>query len=106
MAPGISLRRLGTDYFDLYYPYRVDPNTPIEDTVRAVAELIAEEKVRHIGLSAASAATIRRVNATHSITALQSEYSLWTRDPEAVTIPTLRESGIGLVRSLRWAAAS
>lgn len=92
-----SLRRLGTDYIDLCYQHRVDPNTPIEDTVGAVAELIAEGKVRHIGLSAASAATIRRANATHPITALQSEYSLWTRDLEAEIIPTLRELGIGLV---------
>ncbi|MCT7368440.1 aldo/keto reductase [Mycolicibacterium llatzerense] len=92
-----SLRRLGTDYIDLYYQHRVDPNTPIEDTVGAVAELVGEGKVRHIGLSAAAATTIRRAHATHPITALQSEYSLWTRDLEAEIIPTLRELGIGLV---------
>lgn len=92
-----SLRRLGTDHIDLYYQHRVDPNTPIEDTVGAVAELVAEGKVRHIGLSAAAATTIRRAHATHPITALQSEYSLWTRDLEAEIIPTLRELGIGLV---------
>ena len=92
-----SLRRLGTDHIDLYYQHRVDPNTPIEDTVGAVAELVGEGKVRHIGLSAAAATTIRRAHATHPITALQSEYSLWTRDLEAEIIPTLRELGIGLV---------
>lgn len=92
-----SLRRLGTDYIDLYYQHRVDPNTPIEDTVGAVAELVGEGKVRHIGLSAAAATTIRRAHATHPITALQSEYSLWTRDLEAEILPTLRELGIGLV---------
>ncbi len=92
-----SLRRLGTDYIDLYYQHRVDPATPIEDTVGAVAELVGEGKVRHIGLSAAAATTIRRAHATHPITALQSEYSLWTRDLEAEIIPTLRELGIGLV---------
>ncbi|GAA2413457.1 aldo/keto reductase [Mycolicibacterium llatzerense] len=92
-----SLRRLGTDHIDLYYQHRVDPNTPIEDTVGAVAELVGEGKVRHIGLSAAAATTIRRAHATHPITALQSEYSLWTRALEAEIIPTLRELGIGLV---------
>jgi aryl-alcohol dehydrogenase-like predicted oxidoreductase len=92
-----SLRRLGTDHIDLYYQHRVDPNTPIEDTVGAVAELIDEGKVRHIGLSAAAAATIRRAHATHPITALQSEYSLWTRDVETEILPTLRELGIGMV---------
>ncbi|WP_071286397.1 aldo/keto reductase [Mycolicibacterium llatzerense] len=92
-----SLRRLGTDHIDLYYQHRVDPNTPIEDTVGAVAELVGEGKVRHIGLSAAAATSIRRAHATHPITALQSEYSLWTRDLEAEIIPTLRELGIGLV---------
>ncbi len=92
-----SLRRLGTDYIDLYYQHRVDPATPIEDTVGAVAELVGEGKVRHIGLLAAAATTIRRAHATHPITALQSEYSLWTRDLEAEIIPTLRELGIGLV---------
>jgi aryl-alcohol dehydrogenase-like predicted oxidoreductase len=92
-----SLRRLGTDYIDLYYQHRVDPNTPIEDTVGAVADLISEGKVRHIGLSAAGATTIRRANATHPITALQSEYSLWTRDLEPEILPLLRELGVGLV---------
>src|SRR6202043_1869266 len=77
-----SLRRLGTDYIDLYYQHRVDPNTPIEETVGAMAELVAHGKVRHLGLSEAGAGTIRRANAVHPITALQSEYSLWTRDPE------------------------
>lgn len=92
-----SLRRLGTDYIDLYYQHRVDPNTPIEDTVGAVAELVERGKVRHIGLSAAAANTIRRAHTVHPITALQSEYSLWTRDLEPEVIPTLRELGIGLV---------
>jgi aryl-alcohol dehydrogenase-like predicted oxidoreductase len=91
-----SLRRLGTDYIDLYYQHRVDPNTPIEDTIGAVAELIAEGKVRHIGLSEAWLDTIRRAHAVHPITALQSEYSLWTRDQDEV-LPVLRELGIGLV---------
>ena len=92
-----SLRRLETDHIDLYYQHRVDPNTPIEETVGAVAELISEGKVRHIGLSAAGAETIRRANAVHPITALQSEYSLWTRDLEPEILPILRELGIGLV---------
>lgn len=92
-----SLRRLGTDYIDLYYQHRVDPDTPIEDTVGAVAELIAAGKVRHLGLSEAAAATIRRAHAVHPVTALQSEYSLWTRDPEESVLPVLRELGIGFV---------
>ena len=92
-----SLERLGTDRIDLYYQHRVDPNTPIEDTVGALAELIAEGKVRHIGLSEAGPATIRRAHAVHPITALQTEYSLWTRDPEAELLPLLRELGIGFV---------
>ena len=92
-----SLRRLGTDYIDLYYQHRVDPNTPIEDTVGAMAELVAEGKVRHLGLSEAGVNTIRRANAVHPITALQSEYSLWTRDPEPAVLPLLRELGIGFV---------
>jgi aryl-alcohol dehydrogenase-like predicted oxidoreductase len=92
-----SLKRLGTDYIDLYYQHRVDPNTPIEDTIGAVAELIAEGKVRHIGLSEAGPATIRRAHAVHPITALQTEYSLWTRDPEDELLPLLRELGIGFV---------
>src|SRR5213592_3594639 len=92
-----SLRRLGTDRIDLYYQHRVDPNTPIEDTVGALAELVAEGKVLHIGLSEAGPATIRRAHAVHTITALQTEYSLWTRDPEAGLLPLLRELGIGFV---------
>ncbi|WP_255947790.1 aldo/keto reductase [Streptomyces odontomachi] len=92
-----SLRRLGTDHIDLYYQHRVDPDTPIEDTVGALAELVAEGKVRHIGLSEAGAETIRRAHAVHPITAVQSEYSLWTRDPEAQVLPVLRELGIGFV---------
>src|SRR2546422_1237065 len=92
-----SLKRLGTDRIDLYYQHRVDPNTPIEDTVGALAELVAEGKVRHIGLSEAGPATIRRAHAVHPIAALQTEYSLWTRDPEAALLPLLRELGIGFV---------
>ncbi|GAB3882234.1 aldo/keto reductase [Kibdelosporangium lantanae] len=92
-----SLKRLDVDYVDLYYQHRVDPNTPIEDTVGALAELVQEGKIRHIGLSEPSAATIRRAHAVHPITAVQNEYSLWTRDPEAEILPTLRELGIGLV---------
>ncbi len=92
-----SLRRLGIDHIDLYYQHRVDPDVPIEETVGAMAELVAEGKVRYIGLSEASAETIRRAHATHPITAVQSEYSLWTRDVEDEVIATLRELGIGLV---------
>jgi aryl-alcohol dehydrogenase-like predicted oxidoreductase len=92
-----SLKRLGTDYIDLYYQHRVDPNTPIEDTVGALAELVAEGKVRHIGLSEAGVETIRRAHAVHPVAALQTEYSLWTRDPEAELLPLLRELGIGFV---------
>ncbi len=92
-----SLKRLGTDYLDLYYQHRVDPDTPIEDTVGALAELVTEGKIRHIGLSEAGANTIRRAHAVHPIAALQSEYSLWTRDPEPEVLPTLRELGIGFV---------
>ncbi|HEY2098919.1 MAG TPA: aldo/keto reductase [Pseudonocardia sp.] len=92
-----SLKRLGTDHVDLYYQHRVDPNTPIEDTVGALAELVAEGKIRHIGLSEAGAETIRRAQAVHPITALQTEYSLWTRDPEAEILPLVRELGIGFV---------
>jgi aryl-alcohol dehydrogenase-like predicted oxidoreductase len=92
-----SLKRLGTDHIDLYYQHRVDPNTPIEDTVGALAELVAEGKVRHIGLSEAGPATIRRAHAVHPVAALQTEYSLWTRDPEAELLPLLRELGIGFV---------
>jgi aryl-alcohol dehydrogenase-like predicted oxidoreductase len=92
-----SLRRLGTDHIDLYYQHRVDPNTPIEDTVGTLAELVAEGKIRHIGLSEAGPDTIRRAHGVHPITALQSEYSLWTRDPEPKSLPVLRELGIGFV---------
>jgi aryl-alcohol dehydrogenase-like predicted oxidoreductase len=92
-----SLKRLRTDRIDLYYQHRVDPNTPIEDTVGALAELVAAGKVLHIGLSEAAPATIRRAHAVHPITALQTEYSLWTRDPEAELLPLLRELGIGFV---------
>jgi len=92
-----SLRRLGTDYIDLYYQHRVDPNTPIEDTVAAMAELVTEGKVRHLGLSEAGVNTVCRAHAVHPITALQSEYSLWTRDPEPAVLPVLRELGIGFV---------
>jgi aryl-alcohol dehydrogenase-like predicted oxidoreductase len=92
-----SLQRLGTDHVDLYYLHRVDPSTPIEETVGAMGELVAEGKVRHIGLSEASADTVRRAHATHPITALQTEYSLWTRDVEAEILPTVRELGIGFV---------
>jgi aryl-alcohol dehydrogenase-like predicted oxidoreductase len=92
-----SLQRLGTDHIDLYYQHRVDPNTPIEDTVGALAALVTEGKVRHIGLSEAGPATIRRAHAVHPIAALQTEYSLWTRDVEAEILPLLRELGIGFV---------
>jgi aryl-alcohol dehydrogenase-like predicted oxidoreductase len=92
-----SLQRLGVERIDLYYQHRVDPNTPIEDTVGAMAELVAAGKVRHLGLSEASAETIRRAHAVHPITAVQTEYSLWTRDVEPEILPTLEELGIGLV---------
>ena len=92
-----SLKRLGTDRIDLYYQHRVDPNTPIEDTVGTLAELVSEGKIRHIGLSEAWVDNIRRAHAVHPITALQSEYSLWTRDQEPEVLPLLRELGIGLV---------
>jgi aryl-alcohol dehydrogenase-like predicted oxidoreductase len=92
-----SLERLGTDYIDLYYQHRVDPNTPIEETVGAFADLVKEGKVRHIGLSEAWVDNIRRAHAVHPITALQSEYSLFTRDLEDEVLPVLRELGIGLV---------
>ncbi|MGA2622683.1 MAG: aldo/keto reductase [Bacteroidota bacterium] len=92
-----SLRRLGIDVIDLYYLHRVDPNTPIEETVGAMAELVREGKVRFIGLSEAGSKTIRRAHAVHPITALQNEYSLWTRDPEDEVLATCRELGIGLV---------
>jgi aryl-alcohol dehydrogenase-like predicted oxidoreductase len=92
-----SLKRLGTDRVDLYYQHRVDPKTPIEDTVGALARLVAEGKIRRIGLSEAGPATIRRAHALHPLAALQTEYSLWTRDPEAELLPLLRELGIGFV---------
>ncbi|MEU8589168.1 aldo/keto reductase [Streptomyces sp. NPDC048664] len=92
-----SLKRLGTDHVDLYYQHRVDPDVPIEETVGALAELVAEGKVRYIGLSEAGADTIRRAHAVHPITAVQSEYSMWSRDVEAEVLPTCRELGIGFV---------
>ena len=92
-----SLARLGTDHVDLYYQHRMDPAVPIEETVGAMADLVKEGKIRHIGLSEAAPETIRRANAVHPITAVQSEYSLWTRDPEAEVLPTCRELGIGFV---------
>lgn len=92
-----SLQRLGTDHVDLYYLHRVDPATPIEDTVGALADLVAEGKIGHIGLSEASPETLRRAHSVHPIAALQTEYSLWTRDVEAEILPTCRELGIGFV---------
>ncbi len=92
-----SLKRLGTDHIDLYYQHRVDPKTPIEETVGALSKLVAEGKVRHIGLSEAGPSTIRRAHAVHPVAALQTEYSLWSRDPEAKLLPLLRELGIGFV---------
>jgi aryl-alcohol dehydrogenase-like predicted oxidoreductase len=92
-----SLRRLGTDHIDLYYQHRVDPATPIEDTMRALSGLVEQGKVRYIGLSEAAPETIRRAHAVHPVTALQTEYSLWTRDAEAEILPLVRELGIGFV---------
>jgi aryl-alcohol dehydrogenase-like predicted oxidoreductase len=92
-----SLERLGTDHIDLYYQHRVDKKVPIEETVGAMAELVEQGKVRHLGLSEASPETLRRAQAVHPITALQTEYSLWTRDPEERVLPTVRELGIGFV---------
>ncbi|EFL43430.1 aldo/keto reductase [Streptomyces griseoflavus] len=92
-----SLKRLGTDYIDLYYQHRIDPNVPIEETVGALGELVTEGKVRYIGLSEASGRTIRRAHAVHPLTAVQSEYSLWSRDVEAEVLPACRELGIGFV---------
>jgi aryl-alcohol dehydrogenase-like predicted oxidoreductase len=92
-----SLERLGTDHVDLYYQHRVDPNVPIEETVGAMAELVQQGKVRHLGLSEAAPETIRRAHSVHPIAAVQTEYSLWTRDPEAEVLPTCRELGIGFV---------
>jgi aryl-alcohol dehydrogenase-like predicted oxidoreductase len=96
-AAEASLKRLGVDHIDLYYQHRVDPATPIEETVGAMAELVQEGKVRYLGLSEASPGTLRRANAVHQITALQTEYSLWSRDPEDEILPTCRELGIGFV---------
>ncbi len=92
-----SLKRLGTDHIDLYYQHRVDPKTPIEETIGALAQLVTEGKVRYIGLSEAGPSTIRRAHAVHPVAALQTEYSLWTRDPEAQLLPLLRKHGIGFV---------
>lgn len=92
-----SLKRLGTDYIDLYYQHRIDPNVPIEDTVGAMSDLVKEGKVRYLGLSEAGVNTIRRANIVHPITAIQTEYSLWTRDPEPEILPVLHELGIGFV---------
>ncbi|MEV4109836.1 aldo/keto reductase [Nonomuraea sp. NPDC049695] len=92
-----SLKRLGTEYIDLYYQHRVDPDTPIEDTVATLAELVQQGKIRHIGLSEAGPETIRRAHAVHPVAAVQSEYSLWTRDVEERVLPVLRELGIGFV---------
>jgi aryl-alcohol dehydrogenase-like predicted oxidoreductase len=92
-----SLRRLGVDHIDLYYQHRVDPGVPIEDTAGAMAELVAAGKVRYLGLSEASPETIRRAHAVHPLTAVQMEYSLWTRDAEDDVLPTVRELGIGFV---------
>lgn len=92
-----SLSRLGTDHVDLYYAHRIDPDVPIEETVGALAELVAEGKIRGIGLSEAAPETIRRAHAVHPITAIQTEYSLWSRDPEAELLPLLRELGVGFV---------
>jgi len=92
-----SLLRLGVDHIDLYYQHRVDPDTPIEETVGAMGELVTEGKVRYLGLSEAAPATIRRAHAVHPISALQTEYSVWSRDPEQEILPTLRELGIGFV---------
>ena len=92
-----SLKRLNTDYIDLYYQHRVDPETPIEETVGAMKELVEAGKIRHIGLSEAAPQTIERAHAVHPITALQTEYSLWSREPEAEIIPTLKKLGIGFV---------
>jgi aryl-alcohol dehydrogenase-like predicted oxidoreductase len=92
-----SLKRLGLDHIDLYYQHRVDPDTPIEDTIGAMAELVAAGKVRYLGMSEAAPATIRRAHAVHPISALQTEYSIWSREPEAEILPTTRELGIGFV---------
>ena len=101
-----SLQRLGIEVIDLFYQHRVDPNVPIEDVAGTVGELVEAGKVRHFGLSEASARTIRRAHAIHPVTAVQSEYSLWTRDPEPEVLPTCAELGIGFVPFSPWARAS
>ena len=105
-AIAASLERLDVDHVDLYYQHRVDPNTPIEETVGAMAELVDAGKVRHLGLSEAGPDTIRRAHAVHPITALQSEWSLWTRDPEAEVLSVVRELGIGSSPTVPSAAVS
>jgi aryl-alcohol dehydrogenase-like predicted oxidoreductase len=92
-----SLKRLGTDHVDLYYQHRIDPSVPIEETIGALSDLVREGKVKHIGLSEAAPETIRRAHAVHPLTAIQNEYSLWTRDPESEILPLIRKLGIGLV---------
>lgn len=92
-----SLRRLGTDHVDLYYQHRMDPSVPVEETMGALADLVREGKILHIGLSEAAPETIRRAHAVHPVTALQTEYSLWSRDPERELLPLVRELGIGFV---------
>ncbi|MDB4888835.1 MAG: aldo/keto reductase, partial [Gemmatimonadetes bacterium] len=92
-----SLERLGTDHIDLYYLHRIDPDTPIEESVGALADLVREGKVRHIGLSEMSPETLRRAHGTHSVAAVQVEYSLWSRDPEEAVLPACRELGVGVV---------
>jgi aryl-alcohol dehydrogenase-like predicted oxidoreductase len=92
-----SLRRLGADHIDLYYQHRMDPSVPVEDTMGALAQLVQDGKIRHIGLSEAAPGTIRRAHAVHPVTALQTEYSLWSRDPEHEILPLIRELGIGFV---------
>ena len=101
-----SLKRLGTDHIDLYYQHRVDPSTPIEETIGALADLITEGKVRYIELSEAAAGTIRRAHAVHPVAALQTEYSLWTRDPEAELLPLLRRLGASAAPAGRGAEAA
>jgi aryl-alcohol dehydrogenase-like predicted oxidoreductase len=96
-ACNASLKRLGVETIDLYYQHRIDPNVPIEDTIGAMAELVQQGKVRYLGISEATPATIRRAQAVHPITALQTEYSLWSRDPEDEILPVVRELGIGFV---------
>lgn len=96
-AAEASLRRLGTDHIDLYYLHRVDPDTPVEDTAGALAELVSDGKVRHIGLSEVNPDTLRRAHGVHPVTALQQEYSLFTREPETRLLPVMRELGVGIV---------